>query len=84
MHFLSNFGCKIIFMRSVNSWHQQDSNSLFKGSIGDMGSQSKWPIGHLKDFRILQGNFLLQMLPIADNILSVCAALCNLLPPLAK
>ncbi|CAH3164090.1 unnamed protein product [Porites lobata] len=39
---------------------------------------------HLEDFRILQGNFLLQMLPIADNILSVCAALCNLLPPLAK
>ncbi|XP_073239630.1 uncharacterized protein [Porites lutea] len=41
-------------------------------------------IGRLKDFRILQGNFLLQMLPTADNILSVCAALCNLLPPLAK
>nr|XP_058941797.1 uncharacterized protein LOC131770101 [Pocillopora verrucosa] len=41
-------------------------------------------IGFLKDFRTLQGNFLLQMLPIADNILSVCAALCNLLPPLAK
>ena len=34
MRFLSNFGCKIIFMCSVNFWHQQDSNSLFKGSIG--------------------------------------------------
>nr|XP_058945386.1 uncharacterized protein LOC131773427 [Pocillopora verrucosa] len=41
-------------------------------------------IGRLKDFRILQGNFLVPMLPIADNIFSVCAALCNLLPPLAK
>ena len=34
MRFLSNFGCKIIFMCSVNFWHQQDSNSSFKGSIG--------------------------------------------------
>ena len=41
-------------------------------------------IERLKDFRILQGNFLLPMLRIADNILNVCAALCNLLPPLAK
>ena len=28
MRFLSNFGCKIIFMCSVNFWHQQDSSSL--------------------------------------------------------
>ena len=33
MRFLSNFGCEIIFMCFVNFWHQQDSNSLFKGSI---------------------------------------------------
>ena len=34
MRFLSNFGCKIMFMCSVNFCHQQDSNSLFNGSIG--------------------------------------------------
>jgi len=34
MRFLSNFGCKITFMCSVNFWHQQEYNSLFKGSIG--------------------------------------------------
>ena len=45
MRFLSNFGCKIIFMCSVHFWHQQDSNSLFKGSIGHATSQCKWPIG---------------------------------------
>ena len=28
----------IIFMRSVKFWHQQDSNSLFKGSIGHVTS----------------------------------------------
>ena len=44
MRFLSNFGCKIILMCSVNFWHQQDSNSLFKGSIGHVTSKCKWPI----------------------------------------
>ena len=44
MRFLSNFGCKIMFMCSVNFWHQQDSNSLFKGSIGLVTSSYMWPI----------------------------------------
>ena len=58
MRFLSNFGCqepithnvmgscgcKIIFMHSVNFWHQQASNSLFKGSVGHVTSLCKWPI----------------------------------------
>ena len=38
MRSLSNFGSKIIFMFSVNFWHQQDSNESFKGSIGHMTS----------------------------------------------
>ena len=33
MHFVSNFGCKITFMWSVNFWHQQDYNSLFKEAL---------------------------------------------------
>ena len=49
MRYLSNFGCKTIFMRSVNFWHQQDSNSLFKGRIGHVTSQCKRPIV-VKDF----------------------------------
>ena len=52
MRFPSNF-CKIIFMCSVNFWHQQDSNSLFKGSIGHMTSQCKWPIGFLTLWAII-------------------------------
>ena len=44
MPFLSNFGSKIIVMCSVNFWHQQDSNSLFKGSIRHVASWCKWPI----------------------------------------
>ena len=50
MRFLWNFGCKIIFMCSVHFWHQQDSNSLLKGSIGHVTSQCKWPILQLKTF----------------------------------
>ena len=34
MRFLSNFGYKTVFIRSVNFCLQQDSKSLFKGSIG--------------------------------------------------
>ena len=44
MRFFSNCGCKIIVMCSVNFWYQQDSNLLFKGSIGHVPSQCKWPI----------------------------------------
>ena len=44
MRFLSNFGCKIIFMRSFNFWHRQDSNSSFKGSIGHVTSQMAYSV----------------------------------------
>ena len=44
MCFLSNFGYKIIFTCSFNFWHQQESNPLFKGSIGHVTSRCKWPI----------------------------------------
>ena len=40
MRFLSNFGCKIVFMRSVNFCHQQDSKSFFLGSNGCVTSSS--------------------------------------------
>ena len=42
MRFLSNFAFTIMFMCSINFWHQQDCNSLFIGSIGHETSQ--WPI----------------------------------------
>ena len=38
MRFLSNFECEILFMRFFNFWHHQDSNLLFKGSIGHVTS----------------------------------------------
>ena len=50
MRFLSNFGCKIMFMCFVNFGHQQDSNSLFKESTGHVTSYCKWPI--VKSIRV--------------------------------
>ena len=38
MFFPSNLRCKITFMCSVNFSYKQDSNSLFKGSIGHVTS----------------------------------------------
>ena len=49
MRFLSSFGCEIIFMCSVNFWHQPDSNLLFKESMGHVTSQWKWPIFEIDD-----------------------------------
>ena len=33
MRFLSDLGCEIILMRSINFCHEQDSKSLFKGFL---------------------------------------------------
>ena len=38
----------------------------------------------LKNFRIFQGNMPLLMMGIANQLVIVCAAICNLLPALAK
>ena len=61
MRFLSNFGCKIIVMRSVNFW--QDYNSLFTGSIWsrDLLVQVAYSIedpgegSHIKSAGVLEG-----------------------------
>ena len=60
MRFLSNFGCKIIFMCSVNFWHQQDSNSLFQGSIGHVTSYCEWPMKKFYQIAFGKGLNLLQ------------------------
>ena len=39
-------------------------------------------IRRIKVFRILKQEMPVSLIPLADNILSVCAALCNLLEPL--
>lgn len=41
-------------------------------------------IGQLKDFSILVHQMPISLIPLADDIIVVCAALHNLLPPLVK
>ncbi|XP_078662112.1 uncharacterized protein LOC144906066 [Branchiostoma floridae x Branchiostoma belcheri] len=41
-------------------------------------------INRLKDFKILEGTFPITLLPAADDIVTVCAALVNLQPDLIK
>ena len=41
-------------------------------------------INRLKTFRILKNTFPLNMLPLANDIVRLCAAICNIQPPLIK
>ena len=41
-------------------------------------------IGRLKNFKILQGTIPLTSASLADEIVTVCASLCNLMKPLAE
>ena len=41
-------------------------------------------INRLKTFRILKNTFPLTMLPLANDIVRLCAAICNIQPPLIK
>ena len=38
----------------------------------------------MKDFKILSNELQILMLPLADDIITVCGALTNLLPPLCS
>ena len=39
-------------------------------------------IGRVKVFQILKHELVISLLPLADDIVRVCCALCNILPPL--
>ena len=52
MHFISNFGCKVIFMHSINFLSSHNSKSLFKESIGHMTSSCEKPIAPHSDVDI--------------------------------
>ena len=41
-------------------------------------------IARMKTFRIIKGELPISLAPHADNILRICAAICNLMGPIAK
>ena len=44
----------------------------------------KQAIKRMNDFKILSNELQIVMLPLADDIITVCGALTNLLPPLCS
>ena len=51
-------------------------------SIANVRIYVQQAIGRLKVFHVLTHELPISLLPLADNIVRVCGALCNLLPPL--
>ena len=52
--------------------------------IANLRSHVERAIDRMKSFRILKNTFPLTLLPLADDIVRSCAALCNIQPPLIK
>ena len=51
-------------------------------SIANVRIYVEQAIGRMKVFHILKHELPISLLPLADDIVRVCSALCNLLPPL--
>ena len=51
-------------------------------SIANVRIYVQQAIGRMKVFHVLKHELPISLLPLADDIVRVCAALCNLLPPL--
>ena len=51
-------------------------------SIANVQIYVEQAIGRMKVFHVLKHELPISLLPLADDIVRVCAALCNLLPPL--
>ena len=53
-------------------------------SIANVRIYVEQAIGRMKVFQILKHELPITLLPLADEIVHVCNALCNLLPPLCS
>ena len=53
-------------------------------SIANVRIYVEQAIGRMRVFHILKHELPIHLLSVADDIVSVCGALCNLLPPLAS
>jgi hypothetical protein len=51
-------------------------------SIANVRIYVEQAIGRMKNFNILKHEIPIKLLPLRDDIVRVCCALCNLLPPL--
>ena len=72
-YYLSTFSGKQLSQTATKSTRQ----------IAQVRIHVERAIERLKDFKVFQGNIPLTLLPLADHMLVVCGALCNLQRPLA-
>ena len=63
---------------------QTKENVLKTKKIANARIHVERAIGRLKWFNLLRNTIQITLIPLIDDILIVCAALCNLLPPLVN
>ena len=66
-----------------SGWDQQTATDVAKTKkVANARIHVERAIGRMKWFAILRNTVPISLIPILDEIVYVCAALCNLLPPL--
>ena len=73
--------CRKTFM-NLPTLKAQSEHSVFKSKIANVYIYVEQAIGGLKYFNILSNVMPIKCVPLNDDILKVCCALCKLLPPL--
>ena len=81
---LSFYQCSLAIPPSKCKDLQMTSNAVRETSkIANVRIYVEQAIKRIKDFRILQNEISVNTLPLLDDIVVVCGALCNLQPPLS-
>ena len=82
---LNFYQCTLCIPPSKHTNLQMTKEDVAKTSkIANVRIYVKQAIKRMKDFKILSNELQILMLPLADDIITVCGALTNLLPPLCS
>lgn len=76
-------GAKLLIPPPSSGMEQMTrSNVLKTKQVANARIHVERAIGRMKRYSILTGTLQISLVPLVDDIFTVCAALCNLLPPL--
>ena len=82
---LSFHQCTLAIPPSKHTNLQMRKTDVIKTSkIANVRIYVEQAIKRMKDFKILSNELQILMLPLVDDIITVCAILANLLPPLCS
>ncbi|XP_065677382.1 uncharacterized protein LOC100200518 [Hydra vulgaris] len=80
---LAFYQCNLAIPPSKRTNLQMTSNDVRETSkIANVRIYVEQAIGRMKNFRILKNELPVTLLPLCDNIITVCAVLTNFMPPL--